>query len=145
MAPMYYRGAHAAILVFDVTSPDSLDRVAEWVEELKQHVGNNMILVLAANKSDLLDSDSSSGPPNLAQTAGQALFKQATSYANSIDAAIFKTSAKSGSGVEDLFGWMGNKLLETRLDAEKLALEKPLKSNNRAPSSIFVLNLNIII
>ena len=32
MAPMYYRGAHAAILVFDITSSDSLDRVAEWVE-----------------------------------------------------------------------------------------------------------------
>ena len=29
---MYYRGAHAAILVFDSTSPDSLDKVAEWVE-----------------------------------------------------------------------------------------------------------------
>ena len=32
MAPMYYRGAHAAILVFDVTSKDSLERVGGWVE-----------------------------------------------------------------------------------------------------------------
>ena len=30
--PMYYRGAHAAILVFDSTSSDSLDKVAEWVD-----------------------------------------------------------------------------------------------------------------
>ena len=118
---MYYRGAHAAILVFDITSSESLDRVAEWVEELKQHVGTNMILVLAANKADLIDS--------VANNAGQTLFKQAQQYADSIGAALFKTSAKSGNGVEDLFGWMGKQLLETRLEAEKFAADKPGKGN----------------
>jgi GTPase SAR1 family protein len=29
---MYYRGAQAAILVFDITIPETLDKVAEWVE-----------------------------------------------------------------------------------------------------------------
>ena len=41
-APMYYRGAHAAILVFDITIPETLDKVAEWVEELRHHVGGSM-------------------------------------------------------------------------------------------------------
>ena len=39
---MYYRGAHAAILVFDITIPETLDKVAEWVEELRHHVGGSM-------------------------------------------------------------------------------------------------------
>ena len=39
---MYYRGAHAAILVFDITVPETLDKVAEWVEELRQHVGKSI-------------------------------------------------------------------------------------------------------
>jgi Ras-related protein Rab-21 len=51
MAPMYYRGAHAAILVFDITSPESLDKVAEWVEELRQHVGKSISCVVMSSVS----------------------------------------------------------------------------------------------
>lgn len=37
MAPMYYRGAHAAILVFDVTAADTLEKVGGWVEGIQIH------------------------------------------------------------------------------------------------------------
>ncbi|CAN6481759.1 unnamed protein product [Victoria cruziana] len=36
LAPMYYRGAAAAIVVYDMTNPDSFDRAKKWVEELRQ-------------------------------------------------------------------------------------------------------------
>ena len=32
MAPMYYRGASAAILVYDVTNSDSFDALPGWVK-----------------------------------------------------------------------------------------------------------------
>jgi GTPase SAR1 family protein len=32
MAPMYYRGAHAAILVYDITSEESFQDMSSWVE-----------------------------------------------------------------------------------------------------------------
>jgi Ras-related protein Rab-21 len=32
MAPMYYRGAHAAILVYDITSEESFLDMNSWVE-----------------------------------------------------------------------------------------------------------------
>lgn len=32
MAPMYYRGAHAAILVYDITSEESFTDMNAWVE-----------------------------------------------------------------------------------------------------------------
>jgi GTPase SAR1 family protein len=35
LAPMYYRGAQAAIIVYDVTSPDSFTRAKNWVKELQ--------------------------------------------------------------------------------------------------------------
>jgi GTPase SAR1 family protein len=35
LAPMYYRGARAAILVYDITSDASFVRVQEWVKELQ--------------------------------------------------------------------------------------------------------------
>lgn len=34
-APMYYRGAVAAILVFDITSEPSFNKVKDWIAELR--------------------------------------------------------------------------------------------------------------
>ena len=36
LAPMYYRGALAAVIVYDITSRDSLRGAKEWVIELKK-------------------------------------------------------------------------------------------------------------
>ena len=35
MAPLYYRGAVAAILVFSITDEGSFEKLKEWVRELK--------------------------------------------------------------------------------------------------------------
>lgn len=35
---MYYRGAAAAVIVFDITHPSSFDRAKKWVWELRQNV-----------------------------------------------------------------------------------------------------------
>lgn len=37
MAPMYYRGAHAAILVYDITSEESFQDMNSWVEGNELH------------------------------------------------------------------------------------------------------------
>lgn len=56
LAPMYYRGAAAAIVVFDVTHPSSFERAKKWVWELRQNVQNpNLIIVLVGNKVDLTE------------------------------------------------------------------------------------------
>merc|ERR1712023_221338 len=34
LAPMYYRGAQAAVVVYDVTSQDSFERAQRWISEL---------------------------------------------------------------------------------------------------------------
>lgn len=53
MAPMYYRNANAALLVFDVTNHTSFDEVKSWVLELRKNVQEPMFLLLVANKIDL--------------------------------------------------------------------------------------------
>lgn len=40
LAPMYYRGAAAAVVVYDITSMDSFVRAKRWVQEL-QRQGNS--------------------------------------------------------------------------------------------------------
>lgn len=53
MAPMYYRNANAALLVFDVTSHNSFEEVKSWVLELQKNVQEPMFLLLVGNKIDL--------------------------------------------------------------------------------------------
>ncbi|KAI8142189.1 small GTPase superfamily, partial [Fennellomyces sp. T-0311] len=53
MAPMYYRGAHAAILVYDITSEESFLDMNTWVEELKKAMTDDMVICIVGNKVDL--------------------------------------------------------------------------------------------
>jgi Ras-related protein Rab-21 len=51
--PIYYRDAHGALLVYDITDKDSFDKVQAWVKELRTMLGSKVALVIAGNKSDL--------------------------------------------------------------------------------------------
>lgn len=37
LAPLYYRGAHAAAVVYDVTSPESFEKAKYWIGELQKN------------------------------------------------------------------------------------------------------------
>lgn len=54
MLPMYYKDAKAAILVYDITSPDSFTSIDYWVEALKEHLNEDQLIIfLVGNKSDV--------------------------------------------------------------------------------------------
>lgn len=55
MAPMFYRNANAALLIFSITEYDSFTAVQRWVTELKRHVDAPVILTVVGNKIDLED------------------------------------------------------------------------------------------
>ena len=110
MAPMYYRGAHAAVLVFDITSADTLDKVGGWVEELSGHASEDLVLVLAANKADLATP---------ALYSASTLAQSAQHYAASIHAAYFETSAMTGAGIEALFTHVARTLLAMHREKEE--------------------------
>lgn len=53
LAPMYYRGAQAAIVVYDITNQDTFGRAKTWVKELQRQASPNIVIALAGNKADL--------------------------------------------------------------------------------------------
>ena len=55
---MYYRGAAAAIVVFDITSQDSFLRAKDWVKELQRQGSPTLVLALVGNKADLSENRS---------------------------------------------------------------------------------------
>ncbi|KAK4409475.1 Ras-related protein Rab5 [Sesamum angolense] len=90
LAPMYYRGAAAAIIVYDITSSDSFARAKKWVQELQKQGNPNMVMALAGNKCDLEDKRSVTA-------------EEARVYADENGLFFFETSAKTAVNVNDIF------------------------------------------
>ena len=51
MGPIYYREAKGAVLVYDITTAETFNRVMTWVKELNQQVGK-IAVVIVGNKAD---------------------------------------------------------------------------------------------
>lgn len=89
LAPIYYRDADGALVVYDITEPESFKRVATWVSELKTN-GCNIPVSLVGNKYDM----------KVQQRVPQS---QAEDFAKSIGARHGYASAKHSRGVEEAF------------------------------------------
>uniref|UniRef100_A0A0D9ZXN9 Ras-related protein Rab-21 n=1 Tax=Oryza glumipatula TaxID=40148 RepID=A0A0D9ZXN9_9ORYZ len=115
LGPIYYRDADAALLVYDITDNDTFLRVTKWVKELKQMANKDIVMAIAANKSDLVRSKHIDT-------------NEAASYAESIGATLFVTSAKAGTGIDDIFSDIAKRLLEKRKNSsDGLSLAHPKK------------------
>ena len=97
MAPMYYRGAKAAICVFDVTNDESFNRVSTWLRDLRAHADPNAVICLAGNKCDKM--------PDFDTAKCHALAKE-------MGGAFFLTSAMTGEGVQELFENLSRNIFE---------------------------------
>ena len=53
LAPMYYRNANTAVVVYDITNNDSFIGAKIWINELRNKGPDNCLIVLTGNKSDL--------------------------------------------------------------------------------------------
>lgn len=57
---LYYRGANAAILCYDVTNKESFENMGVWIAELKEYCGptvGDMIVHVVGTKSDVVASE----------------------------------------------------------------------------------------
>ena len=88
---MFYKDANAAILVYDITNKFSFEELQKyWIEQVKESSPRNIILAIAANKSDLIEYE-------------QVDEGAARQFAKENDALFAVTSAKQTSCVESLF------------------------------------------
>ncbi|KAH8092278.1 GTPase [Aureococcus anophagefferens] len=67
LAPMYYRGAAAAILVFDITKPASLDKLKAWADLADRRVPADDAKAFAADIGALYCETSAKDDTNVSQ------------------------------------------------------------------------------
>lgn len=99
LAPMYYRSANAAIVVYSLNSLDSLQSARNWIKELKRQGEANTIIILVGNKSDL---------PELSKKVTQ---NDVQNLLTELEIKFhFECSAKTGLNVNQLFETIANNL-----------------------------------
>jgi len=55
LIPSYIRDSTVAVIVYDVTNPASFEQTHKWIEDVKAERGDQVIIILVGNKTDLLD------------------------------------------------------------------------------------------
>ncbi|THY16491.1 putative rab GTPase Vps21/Ypt51 [Aureobasidium pullulans] len=126
LAPMYYRNAQAALVVYDLTKPSSLVKARHWVAELQRQASPGIVIALVGNKFDLCgeegeDADgdaateAAAGEDEDGADARKVSTREAKSYADEENLLFFETSAKNGTNVTEVFTAIANGIPETSL------------------------------
>lgn len=126
LGPIYYRDSNGAILVYDITDEDSFQKVKNWVKELRKMLGSEICLSIVGNKTDL-------------EKDRHVLIEEAETYAASVGAKHFHTSAKVNKGIEELFLDICKKMLEVA-QAEEAARDGDSTRTSSARRGIQIID-----
>jgi GTPase SAR1 family protein len=122
---MFYKDAGAAVLVYDITSNFSFEELKNyWAEQIKESAPQDIILAIAANKSDLSEQEKVDED-------------EARSLANELGAIFCSTSAKNSHGIDDLFLQIAKKhtgtdVLELKNDEDDYSIPSNLDEKERS-------------
>ncbi|KAJ4264852.1 hypothetical protein ACHAPJ_002248 [Fusarium lateritium] len=125
LAPMYYRNAQAALVVYDLTKPTSLIKAKHWVAELQRQASPGIVIALVGNKLDLTGDASGAADGEDGEEgddsgdARKVPTEEAQAYAEEEGLLFFETSAKSGHNVTEVFTAIANAIPETSLKSAR--------------------------
>ena len=91
LTKLYSRDAQIVVFVYDITSKTTFERMKIWHQTLK-HEGfdENVVYAVVGNKEDLVEEE-------------EVPLSEAKSFAESLGACYYKTSAKFNQGIDEMF------------------------------------------
>ncbi|NXQ03541.1 RAB17 protein, partial [Vidua macroura] len=108
---LYYRDAHAALLVYDIANKQTFSRAKLWLEELeKKFLPDEIVIALVGNKTDLA-------------AEREVTAEEGEDFAQTKGLLFMETSAKSNHQVNDVFMAIVQELL--RREKEKASKPSP--------------------
>ena len=109
LAPMYYRNAKVALVVFDITNNKSLTSAIEWIKEINEKC-EDIIIALLGNKCDLENNI------NNKEIINELIDLYNLNY--------FETSAKDNVNIGDVFDKISEKLISYDFEKKKKFIYK---------------------
>ena len=126
LAPLFFRKAIGAFLVFDCTSRESFDALESWFQQLSNSADTRVIIMLLGNKSDL---------PNR-----QVPYNVAMEYARARNFGYLEVSAKTGMNVRNAFNCLVRTIYRNTADyvPEEVVEAVSVKKHSEASSPSFI-------
>ncbi|MHA2272156.1 MAG: GTP-binding protein [Candidatus Hodarchaeales archaeon] len=108
---LYYRGSLGALVLFDVTAPNTYKNIPNWVRELLRGNGKGFVpIVLLGNKIDLRSTVPNSILPEQGQILAEEISRNATE--EFLKVPYLETSAKTGENVDRAFTILAQKVTD---------------------------------
>ena len=117
LAPLYYRGAKFAVVVYDITSISSFTGAIKWVDEIKINCGDNCNIILVGNKSDL-------------EEKREVDTKDVEDFIKNKNLSFIEASAKSGDNISNIFITLAKKVKEDNLVNDSIIINKKTVKKN---------------
>jgi len=87
----YYRGSAGALLVYDITRPETFANLTTWLEEARAHSNNkDMVIILVGNKCDM-------------ESRRKVRYDEGEAFAKEHGLLFIETSAKTATNVDNAF------------------------------------------
>ena len=119
LGPIYYRGARAALAVFDVTRRDTMLSLKDWIRTFEEHT-DDAVVVIVGNKCDL-------------EASIEVSVEEGNHFASEMGADCIRTSAHTGMGVSDVFTTVVKGIADTYIQCDEGNAVQCLE--NEAPKS----------
>jgi Ras-related protein Rab-6A len=117
LIPSYIRDSSVAIIVYDITNRSSFMNTIKWIDDVRSERGNDVIMMLVGNKTDLADKR-------------QVSVEEGEAKAKEYDIMFIETSAKAGFNIKALFRKVAsalpgidNNALQRNSDLKEVVLE----------------------
>eukprot|EP00128_Syssomonas_multiformis_P000087 Colp12_sorted_trinity150504_noHs@27414 len=108
LIPSYIRDSSVAVVVYDITNRTSFQQTTKWIDDVRTERGNDVIIMLVGNKTDLGDKR-------------QVSIEEGEAKAKELNVMFIETSAKAGYNVKQLFRRVAAALpgMENTIDKSK--------------------------
>ena len=109
---IYYMSAVGALVVFDMTRPESFQNIVKWMNELWRNNGRGPVpLIVLGNKTDLC----SVGMPCVSESKARAFvsrLSQVSERYRGFKIHFLQTSAKTGKNIDTAFELLGEAIID---------------------------------
>ncbi|MHA2243608.1 MAG: Rab family GTPase [Candidatus Hodarchaeales archaeon] len=108
---VYYKGCVGALLVYDVTRPDSYFNTPKWINELWTNNGRGRVpIIVVANKIDMRELSDDTISPEQGRVFTDRLTK--LTIPEGFGCHYIETSAKTGVNVQAAFSQLGDSIMK---------------------------------
>eukprot|EP00730_Choanoeca_flexa_P013313 TRINITY_DN5184_c0_g1_i2.p1 TRINITY_DN5184_c0_g1~~TRINITY_DN5184_c0_g1_i2.p1 ORF type:complete len:207 (+),score=45.76 TRINITY_DN5184_c0_g1_i2:122-742(+) len=90
LIPSYIRDSSVAVVVYDITNRNSFQQTSKWIDDVRAERGQDVVIMLVGNKTDLTDKR-------------QVSIEEGEAKAKELNVMFIETSAKAGHNVKQLF------------------------------------------